>query len=176
MSSEKSVTWSSDFLTLDEAEVEPKPVQKPHPPIWIAGGHFGAQPETQLKRIAKYGNGFMSTLIKPEEYRLIFDRIGDIAKGLGKNPSSIHRSLYVSININNDSREATREGNDFLTQYYGYPFWEDRWGPFGPPSEVIKSIDSFKKAGVETFVVRFAAKDQMQQLDLFTKEVYPSFS
>jgi alkanesulfonate monooxygenase SsuD/methylene tetrahydromethanopterin reductase-like flavin-dependent oxidoreductase (luciferase family) len=172
---ERQVNYSSDTLTLEEIQVEPKPVQKPHPPIWIAGGHFGTAPPKQLERIVKYGDGFMSTLIYPDEFRKIFNNLRAIAEEHGKSRSRIHPSLYMNLNVNNDEHHAISEGNGFLVDYYGEAFWEDRWGPFGSPSKVIKSIDAYANAGVETFIIAFAAKDQAKQLELFTREVFPSF-
>jgi alkanesulfonate monooxygenase SsuD/methylene tetrahydromethanopterin reductase-like flavin-dependent oxidoreductase (luciferase family) len=173
---EKQITWSRDWLTLDEIQVEPKPLQKPHPPIWIAGAHMGQIQPRQLRRIAKYGDGFMSTLIKPKEYEEAFNQVCDLAEKEGRGGNSLHSSLYMTINLNNSNKSAaTTEANEFLTQYYGSQFWEDRWGPFGSTSEIIESMHSFEKAGVQTFIIRFAARDQNTQLDLFTKEVFPSF-
>lgn len=172
---ENNISMSNDLITFDEITVEPKPVQKPHPPIHIAAAHFGIPIKRQLFRVAKYGDGFMSTLITPEEYASIFEAISKLAGEMGRNPKSLGRSLYMSINLNQDKQEATQEGNDFLMKYYGYNFWADRWGPFGSGSEVLKSIEKFTDAGVEVLVVRFAAKDQKRQLELFTKEVYSSF-
>jgi alkanesulfonate monooxygenase SsuD/methylene tetrahydromethanopterin reductase-like flavin-dependent oxidoreductase (luciferase family) len=172
---ENNISMSNEIITLDDITIEPKPIQKGGPPIHIAGAHFGVIQEKQLKRIAKYGDGFMSTLIKPEEYSLVFEKIGQWAKEFGRNPQSLGKSLYMSINLDKDKQKATEEGNDFLTKYYGYNFWGDRWGPFGSPSEVAKSIEEFVKVGVEVFVIRFAAKDQNKQLQTFTKDVYPTF-
>ncbi len=173
--SEDRVTMKTPFFELDEISVEPKPVQKPHPPVWIAGAHFGQAGERQLSRIARFGDGFISTLIKPEEYADTFNRIKDMARAMGRRPSELSTCLYMSVNLNRNRRVATREGNRFLAAYYGYEFWGDRWGPFGPAQEVIDSIQSFADAGVETFVVRFAATDQDGQLESFTRTVLPSF-
>jgi alkanesulfonate monooxygenase SsuD/methylene tetrahydromethanopterin reductase-like flavin-dependent oxidoreductase (luciferase family) len=172
---ENNISISNKIVTLNDITIEPKPVQKGGPPIHIAGAHFGILQEKQLKRIAKYGDGFMSTLIRSEEYSLAFEKIAQFAKGFGRKPQSLGKSLYMSINLNKDKRKATEEANDFLTKYYGYNFWDDRWGPFGPSSEILKSIEEFVDIGVEVFVIRFAARDQRSQLEIFTKEVYPSF-
>jgi len=171
---ESNINFSNNLLTLDDITVEPKPVQKHGPPVHIASAHFGFPQEKQLKRIAKYGDGFMSTLIKPKEYASVFEKIEKFAGEMGRNPKSLGRSLYTSINLNRDRRVAAEEANDFLTKYYGYSFWEDRWGPFGSSGDVIKHIEEFADIGVEIFVIRFAARDQKRQLELFTKEVYPS--
>jgi alkanesulfonate monooxygenase SsuD/methylene tetrahydromethanopterin reductase-like flavin-dependent oxidoreductase (luciferase family) len=172
---EDRVTVKTPFFSLDGISVEPKPMQKPHPPIWIAGAHFGRATERQVMRVARLGDGFISTLIKPEEYREVLGRVRAAAKGMGRRPSDVKACLYMSVNLNEDAKAASREGNRFLSEYYGYQFWGDRWGPFGPASALIETMQRFEEAGVETFVVRLASRDQDGQLSLFTREVLPSF-
>ncbi|HET7049899.1 MAG TPA: LLM class flavin-dependent oxidoreductase, partial [Solirubrobacteraceae bacterium] len=51
--SEPEITFDGRFWQLDGASMEPKPVQRPHPPIWIGGNHPNA-----LRRAARLGDGF----------------------------------------------------------------------------------------------------------------------
>ena len=51
---EPRVTFEGQFFKLENASMEPKPVQKPHPPIW-----FGAHEPAALRRAAEMGSGFM---------------------------------------------------------------------------------------------------------------------
>jgi alkanesulfonate monooxygenase SsuD/methylene tetrahydromethanopterin reductase-like flavin-dependent oxidoreductase (luciferase family) len=171
---EDNVGITTRYFRLENITIEPKPVQNGGPPLWIAAGHFGQATERQVRRVAEHGDGFMSTLITPHEYEGLYQRITRVAESEGRKKGEIHRSLYVSVNLNDDAARATREGNDFLTKYYGYQFWGDRWGPFGPAGGLIRFIESFCAVGVETFVVRFASPDQQGQLKAFTKEVLPS--
>src|SRR5438132_9240790 len=50
---EPRVNFDGRFWQLKDATMEPKPFQKPHPPIW-----FGASHPDALRRAVKYGNGF----------------------------------------------------------------------------------------------------------------------
>src|SRR5256886_12106668 len=50
---EPRVNFDGRFWQLKDAAMEPKPFQKPHPPIW-----FGASHPDALRRAVKYGNGF----------------------------------------------------------------------------------------------------------------------
>src|SRR5262245_65928207 len=51
---EPRVSFAGDFWKIENAAMEPKPVQKPHPPIW-----FGAHHPDALRRTALLGQGFM---------------------------------------------------------------------------------------------------------------------
>ena len=50
---EPRVNFDGRFWQLKDAAMEPKPFQKPHPPIW-----FGASHPDALRRAVKHGNGF----------------------------------------------------------------------------------------------------------------------
>jgi probable F420-dependent oxidoreductase len=51
---EERPTFNGRFVQLDEAAFFPKPVQKPHPPIWIGGG------EAAFPRIVRAGDGWIA--------------------------------------------------------------------------------------------------------------------
>src|SRR6266851_6422372 len=50
---EPRITFAGRFWQLDGAVMEPKPFQKPYPPLWIGGSHPAA-----VRRALRYGNGF----------------------------------------------------------------------------------------------------------------------
>ncbi|MFC7621103.1 LLM class flavin-dependent oxidoreductase [Microlunatus sp. GCM10028923] len=52
--SEPRVDFDGRFWQLPEVALEPKPVQRPHPPIWLGGSHPNA-----LRRAVRLGQGFL---------------------------------------------------------------------------------------------------------------------
>lgn len=58
---EDAPSYDGEFVQFDGVQFEPKPVQQPHPHIWIGGNSTAA-----LKRAARY-DGWMPWLITPEE-------------------------------------------------------------------------------------------------------------
>ncbi len=73
----------------------PKPVQKPHPPIFHGGGAdpLGTDPEKTLRRVARWGDGWMPNWIGPERVRECRDRLDELAAKAGRDPRSIEISL-----------------------------------------------------------------------------------
>lgn len=68
---EPRVTFTGEFWRLEDATMEPKPLQKPHPPLW-----FGAHHPNALRRAVELGDGFMgagsaSTAQFAEEVKLV---------------------------------------------------------------------------------------------------------
>jgi probable F420-dependent oxidoreductase len=63
----------------------PKPVQQPHPPIYI--GAFGMG--HVFRRVITYGNGWMPWMFTPEQIRQGRARLNDLARDAGRDPQSI---------------------------------------------------------------------------------------
>lgn len=57
----ESPTFEGRYVSFDQVAFEPKPCQRPHPPIWIGGDADGA-----LKRAARFATGWISFLTPPE--------------------------------------------------------------------------------------------------------------
>ena len=53
---QQRVTFDGEFWQLNDAAMEPKPLQKPHPPVWI-----GATGEPALRRAVRLGDGFFGS-------------------------------------------------------------------------------------------------------------------
>src|SRR3546814_9746116 len=59
---EERPAFEGRHVSFRDVVFEPKPVQKPHLPIW-----FGGDADAVLKRIARYASGWWPFLTKPEE-------------------------------------------------------------------------------------------------------------
>ena len=88
--------WTSEhphfegkFHRFPEVACEPRPVQKPHPPIWI-GGHTGPA----LRRIVEYGDGWAAVVFNPQEFAERLDKLREKAAKAGRDLSKI--TLCVS--------------------------------------------------------------------------------
>jgi probable F420-dependent oxidoreductase len=58
----ESPSFEGKYVSFDSVAFAPKPVQKPHPPIWIGG-----DADAQLKRAARFASGWHPFLTKPDE-------------------------------------------------------------------------------------------------------------
>jgi len=78
------VTFRGRFFALDDAAVFPKPVQCPHPPIWIGGDS-----EAALRRVVRCGDGWLAV---PRDLPHLTDRVSRLrqaAEGAGRDPADI---------------------------------------------------------------------------------------
>ncbi len=90
---EESVTHRGRFFTLDEALCEPKPVQRPHPPIVIGG----SKPK-MLRVIARHADEWnMPSHGGPGDWDAANTRLDEACAEVGRNPAEICRSVQIFL-------------------------------------------------------------------------------
>lgn len=168
--SEEEVTFKGKYYSLREVVLEPKPVQKPHPPILIAGGFTGAQrgapdaPRKQgwsegvIRRIAQFGDGWIpGGQAGPDVLAEGMERVRRTARELGRdiydNTFQLTLSFYGQINVDADRKRAREEAAKFYArrerkgfyQVQGNPEFESlgKTGCFGPAEEVAQVIQKW---------------------------------
>jgi probable F420-dependent oxidoreductase len=82
---EERVTFRGRFVQLEDAAFFPKPVQRPHPPIWIGGASARA-----FERIVRCGAGWIAAP-RPDVASLAADvaRLRELAERRGRDPAGI---------------------------------------------------------------------------------------
>ncbi len=65
-----SPSYEGKYVSFKDVAFEPKPFQKPHPPIWMGGDSDAA-----LKRAARFASGWWAFLTKPEDIKARIDFI-----------------------------------------------------------------------------------------------------
>lgn len=89
--------FKGEFVSFADLPFAPKPVQKPHPPIWIGG-----EGDAALSRTVRLGDGWYpinsngrDPLNTPERYGAANKRLDDLARAAGRDPAAIDRALIV---------------------------------------------------------------------------------
>ncbi len=108
---EDVVDYKGQFYTLDGAFLQPKPLQKPHVPIFVAGN----SPRT-MKMAANYGDGWVPASMQPDEYCEKLEHVFEVASKAGRfwdglgwdNPPEIDPALFVYVVIAKDFDVARR--------------------------------------------------------------------
>ncbi|MSQ07386.1 MAG: LLM class flavin-dependent oxidoreductase [Dehalococcoidia bacterium] len=159
---------------LDDVVMEPKPVQPGGVPILLAC-HGRARHEAQYRRAARLADGIISISDTPAEYREMVQRVRSMAAELGRDPARLQTVMYLTVNVEPDTRRAATEAESYLMSYYGANIWGTRWGPFGDPARVRDRMAEYAAAGAQTIILRFAAPDPQRQLDLFLEHIAPHF-
>jgi len=179
-----NVNYNGEIFKFKNVTMLPKPVQKPCP-IWIASnprstGELEGPPgeiEINIDRVGKYADGWMTTMVDPEEFKEDAEKVTEALRRHHRESSQFGMCLYYNVNMNNDKQKAAAEATDFLLKYYREDPSGilDKWVAYGTRKDCAEKLEGFIKAGVNTFSIRFVAWDQVEQLKRFSKEVLPSF-
>ncbi len=160
---------------LDSVEMRPVPAREGGIPFLLAS-HYRAQSPAQIRRAARLGAGIISISDTPEEFSLVIQQVEENAIELGREPASLEKAFYLTVNMDPDLRKAEDDAVEWLTGYYGSNIWGSRWGPFGGSGRVAERIADYVAAGAGTIVVRFASFQPEKQLELFLDHVAPAYA
>lgn len=162
--------WTSDDPTFDGKYVQfsnvsfkPKPVQQPHPPIWVGG-----ESPPALRRAARSGDAWYPIGSNPshpvgnlEQLNEYVERLHRLAEQAGRDPGEI--DLAYSAGWYNDREEQT------------LPDGERRVFT-GTPEQIAGDIKAFEAAGVRHLMFNFQAptiEETLARLERFASEVRP---
>jgi F420-dependent oxidoreductase-like protein len=100
-------TFEGKHYRLQDAVAEPKPVQQPHPPIWIGG----SGPKRTLRIAARYADVWNAAGGSPEEVAASATILDQHCADVGRNPSEIRRSVQFRVGADElDQVQATTDG------------------------------------------------------------------
>ena len=166
MFTENRATFKGRYYTVTDAPNNPKPVQKPHPPIMIGG----AGEKVMLRLVAKYADRWNC----PAGYRDFKKTLGVLhehCRAVARDPKEITVSEQLMVCIGANKAEVDQK-------------WEMAKGrkPFsftavkGTPDEVIKQLRERVSWGITMFTIMFADMAPPQTVELFAREVMPAFA
>jgi len=165
---EPAASFQGSFWRFQEVTMEPKPVQKPHPPIW-----FGAHREPALRRAVKYGDGWMgagssstTTFIKESA---LLRRLLDEAR---RDPATFTVSKRVYIAVDDDRQRAERRLREWFAVRYKNSEVASRVAVWGSRSECVDKLREIVHAGANHMLLN-PVFQEMEHLDLLAKEVIP---
>ena len=76
--------FHGEYYDFSPVRCNPKPVQKPHPPIFLGG--FAPN---VFKRIAAWGDGWMPSRVTPEQVKMGRATLDELAEAAGRDPKAI---------------------------------------------------------------------------------------
>lgn len=171
---EESVTHQGETCSIQAMELEPKPVQRPHPPIWI-GGHLPSIPRT-----ARHAQYLVPANITVEEVEQVYmPRLREENDRWG-NSAGICLSVRVHIG---DEKGPDPEVLPLISrlanpnQVSGIDVEEV--AIIGDPGRCAKRIARYQRAGVSHFLLDFqyhglaSVNYSMRQMDRFVEQVFP---
>ena len=195
-------SFEGKFYSYTDMTVTPKPVQKPHPPIWI-----GASIKAGVRRVARYGLPLLaSPRHRLEELEAHYAMYQDFCDTFGTQGPlrPVMRDVYVAETTAQAEAEAREHVVYIHREWYGaWSQWrplttdqgkrvvdksevqfEEIRGRFiiGDPDSVSQEIERYRqKLGMDYLIVRMqfpglAHDKALRSMRLFAKEVMPRFA
>lgn len=165
---EDNVTHKGRFYNVENLSVGPRPVQKPHPPIWTGGSA-----EVALKRAGTWADGFICGSSAIPDFPTTWDKVSGYARAAGRDPGKITKAGLTFMAVNDDQGKAVKTVEDYVMRYYGRLRADvAKTSLVGPPGAIVDRIGAFLSRGLDTLIVGLADPDP-KQLDLFAERVLP---
>jgi len=153
----KPVDWSGRW-ELKEQSVGPTPHRPDGIPFWIAGSL-----PASLERAGKHFDGWLPNVGSPEQWRQQWTTVREHAQAVGRDPSKMVGSMYLTAAIDDDAGRAEARLMTYLERYYKAPAVAlmKRQACFAGSAEAAADwIASYARAGATHLVVRFAGEHE----------------
>jgi len=155
------ITFAGRFWQIEDAAMEPKPFQKPYPPLWIGGSHPNA-----VRRALHYGTGFFgagraTTAQFADQVQILRAALAETAQ----HPSTFPIAKRVYIAIDDDITRAHARVDAGLQGIYGRAGLTNI-AVYGPPAACIAGLRGVADAGAELIQLHplFEEAEQMERL------------
>jgi probable F420-dependent oxidoreductase len=165
---EPRVTFAGEFWQLGSAAMEPKPLQRPHPPLWVGGHHPDA-----LRRSIGWATGFMGAGSAPtatfaQEVALLRRFLAEA----GRDPASMDVGKRVYVAVDRDRDRAGRRLAEYFAGFYGRPQLAAEVSVWGSADQCVAGIQEVIAAGARLVMLN-PVFDELEQLELLASEVAP---
>jgi probable F420-dependent oxidoreductase len=168
-----SVNFEGQFWQLTNAAMEPKPFQKPCPPIWLGGSHPAA-----VRRAVRYGDGFFgagsqTTAQFAGQVQILREALAE--SGRSESEFKIAKRVYIAVD--DDANRARQRISDALERLYGYfgVHGMESVAVFGPPDECVRGLAEVAAAGAQMILLD-PLFDEAEQMERLAADVIPHLS
>ena len=155
--------YHGEYASFENIHFKPKPVQKPHPPLWIGG-----ESKAALRRTARLGDGWFPAANNPkfridssESLSTRLNVLRHLCEEEKREFSELDLGFFYTGLISSDAITSEGGKRQIFT---------------GNPSDIANDIASFRNVGLDTIIFRMERPSLSETLDLiewFGSEIRP---
>lgn len=171
---EEKFSYSGDHHSVDQLVSFPKPVQKPHPTIWVGSNMGGPR---MIELAAQHGDGInVAWGFNPEKTEAIFTQLTGFAEKHGRRPEDILKSVGCWTRILESQSEMDEKiqtgaaSRGISKETYRKRVESSLWGT---PEMVADNLAQYKDQGVSDVILMFPYGEKREQIELFGERVLP---
>lgn len=173
---EQRPVFQGKYYSINEALCNPKPVQKPHPPLWI-GTLLGGK--LMFETVAKYADGWaIGSWYLPsiDEYRQKLEQLKLHFLEVGREFESLKRALGATCILAENKIKLNEKIKRFKPVEVTVEKYEITQNLLcGTIEECIESLEKYVDAGANYFILDFPDIITLETVRLFGERVIPSF-
>ena len=158
---------------IKNAICNPKPVQKPHPPIMV-GGAGKRLLMVAAKHATRYNHPFGTPEILEEKIKLLKEN----CKLIKRNHNEIENSVLLRVLVGKDSDDVKdivsklKKKNESIANFI---IRSKDSIALGTPDEVTSYLQQYTKIGINYFIVNFIGLSKsLEMISLFSRKVKPA--
>lgn len=133
----------------------PRPIQKPHPPIWVGGNSKRA-----MRRALELGDGWQPGWSRPDQFAQELEEFQRVAERVGRDPKTVELSMIRPLQILDEAKQPRR-------------------ALIGTPEQIAEDIRAYQELGVSHFVFNFRTihpSEAVETVERFATQVRPLLS
>ncbi len=168
---QNEVSFQGEFYKLDRVSIFPKPWQTP-PPIWIGG-----KSEAAMRRAARLGDGWIPSLITPDELRAGVQKVQELAAAAGRQVPEDHFGTLISYAITDTDEAALALAQPYIQSGRVDDATMRQCTAFGSVGRLLEKVEEYVKGGASKFILRpLCPPDRMlEQLAAVAEHVCPEY-
>jgi alkanesulfonate monooxygenase SsuD/methylene tetrahydromethanopterin reductase-like flavin-dependent oxidoreductase (luciferase family) len=168
--------WAGEAVTsslgLQQARLEPRPVQRPGPPVWIA-----AVADRALGAAGRCADGWEASFLDPAAFAKAAARVTAAAQDAGRRPESIRRSVEIDAVIVESRAEGERAVDRFRGQRsIGRDHALLEAALLGDADSIVERASRYARAGATDLMVGFPDFPELTMLERFAARGLPALT
>jgi probable F420-dependent oxidoreductase len=170
-------SYEGKYVSFKEAQMFPKPLQKPWPPILIGGGERGLSPRA-MRRVLELGNGWIPAYLTESELAEGIRQLREGSRKAGRGSEKFIVGLEMFVGIGASDEEAAASHSASLTKNFVSVQEGVKRGLVGTTKTIADKIERYEKTGLDFFELKFiysTTKEFHARMETFAKDVIPSF-
>jgi len=167
MWTEEKVSYEGKYYMVKDAVCEPKPIQKPHPPITIGG----EGEKLLLRVVAEHADRYNWILLPTvEQYKHKLEVLENHCSKVGRNFREIEKSWWGQAFIYRSQKELDRKISQWKPRDVSLEDFQTS-NLVGTPEQCLEKIERYADVGVTCFMLMFGDLPSMEGLRLSADEV-----
>jgi alkanesulfonate monooxygenase SsuD/methylene tetrahydromethanopterin reductase-like flavin-dependent oxidoreductase (luciferase family) len=165
---EPSASFNGKYYQIHNAYCNPKPIQKPSPPILVGG----SGERKTLKIVAKYADA-CNLFGSAETVKRKLNILKDHCKSVGRDYDSILKTKLGIIVVDDDKEMAEKK---IKQTFKGMPEEQIReLAIYGTPEDLLRQIELFEQVDIQYLIVDLDPSREFEALDVFANKIVKKY-